>query len=212
MKKYLLFTASIVLITLSASAQISKGSSYLGGSLGFSTAKRTVDSPGSSSESNKSTSVAVSPAIGFAYKENHVWGLYLSYGHSSSGSGSKQDSYGLGGFLRQYKPLGKSFYLFAQESVLLGYGKTNYDLAKMYSGSLSFAPGFAYDVSKKFQLELSLNNLFYSNYNHTKTTRPAIGTTPEEVTKQSDFNIGSSLSNLAEVGNITIGARFVFGR
>ncbi|RXK83790.1 hypothetical protein [Filimonas effusa] len=211
MKKFLLFTASAVFITLSASAQISKGSSYLGGGLGFSTDKKTVDRPVSPDDSEqKRTSVAVSPSIGFAYKENRVWGLFLNFAHSSA-DGYKQNTYGIGGFLRQYKPFGNGFYVFTQESLLLGYTKAG-EFAKTYSGAVSFAPGLAYDVSKKFQLELSLNNLVYANYGHSKTTRPAVGSTPESVTKQTNFNIGSSLSNLAEVGNITIGARFVLGR
>lgn len=221
MKKLLLITASIVLISLSASAQISKGSSYLGGNLGFGTSKNSINANYAGGMETKSTNFYISPSIGFAYKENRVWGLSLSFTHIKddvwNNEPDKQDAYGIGGFLRQYKPLGKSVYIFAQEALNFSYNKSNRYTSqepgsyKGYGITASFAPGFAYDVNKRFQLEIVLNNLLYVDYNHSKATQQ-LSNGREQVKKESSFGLGSDLNSLAEVGTISIGARFVFGR
>jgi len=216
MKKLLLLTALSVSAAISASAQISKGSAYLGGNVGYST---NTTKPNTGTET-KITALGLSPSVGFAYKENRVWGLFAGYYYNQTKADYKHDNqtYTLGAFLRQYKPLGKGFYLFAEEAASGNYtkGKTEYPNpidSKGFNINLGVSPGFAYDVSKKFQLELTLSNLLYANYGHTKVenTYPA-SPVSNSVTKSNNFTIGSNLSNLANVNYLTIGARFVFGR
>lgn len=225
MKKNLLLLLAIVSTALSASAQISKGSSFLGGTLNFSTQKETSEQPTSTGETTsieeKKSTFLISPSIGFAYKENRVWGLSLSYNRVKNeyadNKPSVENYYGAGAFLRQYKPLGKGFYLFAEESLGFSYGKNDYtsdnnnsSSYKLFSTALSFAPGFAYDVSKKFQLELIMNNLLYAKYNHSDA-KTSIADVPRR-TQTSNFSVGSNLNGLLESNSISIGGRFVFGR
>lgn len=215
MKKVLLLTAAIACTVITVSAQISKGSSYLGGGINYTTNNNKTTNSISQSES-KSNSLNIYPSIGFAYKENHVWGLFLSYGHNeSSPTQLKGNSYGLGAFLRQYKPIGKGFYIFAQEALGGTYSSSDQwsgmlTNTKAISVNLGISPGFACDVSKKFQLEVSLNNLAYAGYSHS-TTKPKDVASDYKATTSS-FNIGSSLSSIANVGALTIGARYLFGR
>jgi hypothetical protein len=216
MKKLLLLTALSVGTAISASAQISKGATFLGGNVGFNT---NTTKPNTGAET-KQTSLSISPSVGFAYKENRVWGVMAAYYYNKTKSDFNQDNqtYALGVFLRQYKPLGKGFYLFAEEAASGSYtkGKTEYTNSidsKGFNINLGISPGFAYDVSKKFQLELTLNNLLYASYGHSKVenTYPA-SPANNSVTKSNNFTIGSNLSNLANVNYLTVGARFVFGR
>lgn len=216
MKKLLLLTALSVSAVISVSAQISKGSTYLGGNIGFNT---NTTRPGTGTEI-KQTSLSLSPSVGFAYKENRVWGLFAGYYYGQTKTDNKQNNqtYALGAFLRQYKPLGKGFYLFAEEAASGSYLKgktesTNSVSSKGFNVNLGISPGFAYDVSKKFQLELALSNLLYASYSHSKVenTYPA-SPASNYITKSNNFTIGSNLSNLANVNYLTIGARFVFGR
>jgi hypothetical protein len=58
------------------------------------------------------------------YNNNRAVGFSLSYNHLDySLNDQKTNGYGAGVFLRQYKPLGKSFYLFAQEALNFNYNK-----------------------------------------------------------------------------------------
>lgn len=217
MKKILFFLAVTAFTALSVSAQISKGSSYLGGNLFFSTNTVTNDASNANAKS-KQTGFGVTPSIGFAYKENRVWGLYLNYNYNKQQGNAyeKTSTYGVGAFLRQYKPLGKNFYLFAQEALLANYSTgqrdySTYSDVKAFNANVSLSPGFAYDVSKKFQLELLLNSMVYASYTHSKVD-PKSSIPESGVSKTTSFNIGSNLNQLAQVGTITVGARFAFGR
>ncbi|MDR6341469.1 hypothetical protein HNQ91_004542 [Filimonas zeae] len=211
MKKTLLLSAVALCTALAASAQISKGSSYLGGNAGFRMSTTRPDN----GDKTTLTLFNLSPSMGFAYKENRVWGLLLSYGNSTSKTGNDKyssNSYGIGAFLRQYQPLGKGCYLFAQESLVFYYnnGKSNSANSSKdntYNTGLSLSPGFAYDISKKFQLELLLNGLLYANYGHNKVEQSG-----GVIREASNLSAGSSLSNLSQVNAINIGARFAFGR
>lgn len=215
MKKVLLLTAAIACTAITVSAQISKGSSYLGGGINY-TNNNSKITKGVNQGESKSNSLNIYPAIGFAYKENHVWGVFLSYGHNENSSAQlKGNSYGLGAFLRQYKPIGKGFYIFAHEALGGTYSSSNQGggvvmNTKSIGVNLGISPGFAYDVSKKFQLEIALNNLVYAGYSNS-TTKPRDAASDYKATTSS-FNIGSSLSSIANIGSLTIGARYVFGR
>ena len=219
MKKVLFFIVAIILLSLSASAQINKGSSYLGADFGL----RHSKSESTQSEYvPKSTDITVSSSIGFAYKENRMWGLALGYSYSESENAAqynKYNTYSVGGFLRQYKPMGKGFYLFAHEALDLNYVVSDSYYAntpgrfkpETYSVSVSLSPGIAYDVSSRFQLELRLNNLVSVNYSHEKAPDPGTGY-PQGKSTRNSFTVGSDLNHLAELGSVRIGARLVFGR
>lgn len=211
MKKVLLLSVVAMCTAVSLSAQISKGSTYLGGSLSYSQTDSDIEN-----QSYGQTNLSVNPAVGFAYKENRMWGVSLNYYYTKSkGSGNKMSSYGVGGFLRQYKPLGKGFYLFAHEGLSGYYSRSEYYSAttpelKGFGVSAGVSPGFAFDLSKKFQLELILNSLLYASYGYSSGDSYAASAPVK--TSSSSFNIGTNLSQLSNIGNLGIGARYVFGR
>src|SRR5690349_3813289 len=111
--KHLLITV-ITCWSLSASAQISKGSLFLGGNLFFSTQKN---------EDAKFTNTAfsVNPAIGKAIRENLILGIDLTYLNqqtkSNDSTRSTEQYAGAGFFARKYASIGKGFYLFGQARV-----------------------------------------------------------------------------------------------
>lgn len=211
MKKVLLLTAVAVGTAFSVSAQISKGSTYLGGTLSYSKTDSDIENL-----NYGQTILSVNPAVSFAYKENRMWGLSLNYYYSKSKkSGNKLSTYGVGGFLRQYKPLGKGFYLFAQEALSGYYSRSEYYSAttpeiKGFGVSAGVSPGFAFDLSKRFQLELILNSLLYASYGYSSGDSYAASTPVK--TSSSSFSVGTNLSQLSTIGNLGIGARYVFGR
>lgn len=214
MKKILLLSAIAACTAISVSAQISKGSAYVGGLININNTSNQYDTD----PKVKQNSFLISPSIGFAYAENSMWGINLNYGHSkteNTGLNYDLNTYGLGVYLRQYKPMGKGFYFFAQEALNGNYTKGTRELTNLYDVkeldiTLGISPGFAYDVSKKFQLEILLNNLFFADYSQSRTKTQSTAT--PIVTKTNEFGIGSNLSSIAQVGSVSIGARFVFGR
>lgn len=209
----ILFILSAVLISVSANAQFKKGDILLGGNLGFSTS--------TSSDTATGNSVSVNVTVGKAINESTVFGVNLLYAPFWSNyyfgyNGIALDSYlqndfGVGVFFRKYKSLGKDFFLFGEAGANFGWttqsGKDFNDVkvltASGYSATVNVMPGFAYRVSKKFFLELSIQNLFYAQYSSSKTTIQSI-----DYNKNSGFSIGTSLSSglLSDVG---VGFRLV---
>jgi len=118
--------------------------------------------------------------------------------------------------MRQYQPLGKSFFLFAEEG-LNGYSsKYNYPntfpepvISKESSINLSVYPGLAYAVNKKLQLELGLPQLLAITYikrtYHNKYNQPA------KPTKYSFIGASTGFSEYA-LGYLTFGAQWRIGK
>ncbi len=159
------------------------------------------------------TSLLVSPSFMTVYKDNRAVGFNLSYQYYKSRSTSqKTNGYGAGIFLRQYKPLGKGFYIFAQEALNFRYAKISPDTtdflnSKTISIAFTANPGIAYDLSKKVQLELLLfNNFLSAEYSHLTST-----SIPDGTTKTNSFNIGANLDG-SQLGYLNIGAKIFFGR
>src|SRR5690349_21291248 len=123
MRKSLLLVLIAVSISTISFSQITKGSIFLGGDLGFST--QTSKNPGGKTDQS---GFNISPVFGKAVKENLVVGgrLNFAYAHIDNyegpGSEFKSSTYGVGAFIRKYKPLGKSgFYLFLQGGINADY-------------------------------------------------------------------------------------------
>ena len=140
MKTITLICIASLFFAFSAHSQISKGAVLLGGNIGFSANDNSV-----ATDDNKNHSYFINPSIGFVVKENKVFGINLSYGHSiyqtAPDQKSESNNYGGGVFHRRYLPLGKSFYFYGQGQLNVDFGKqeqtggTNY--AKTTSNSLS---------------------------------------------------------------------------
>ena len=206
----LLFLAALTIAVIS-DAQINKGNTALGGNLSFSTS--TSKNDGGFKETN--TNLLLSPSLMLIYNNNRAVGFSLSYNHFKySFADQKTNGYGAGVFLRQYKPLGKGFYIFAQEALNFNYSKggsvTDSLTAvnnKIYEAGFTVNPGLAYDLSKKFQLELLFfNNLLSIDYSHHDLTQLNSSTI-----KSDNFSIGANLDG-SQLTTLNIGAKIFFGR
>lgn len=208
-----LLAMAVFCTTQAAHAQIPTGSTLIGGNIGLVTYSSKDDN---GNKLNKNTSFNISPSFGNAYKTNRIVGVNLSYSHNKSLS---SNSYGGGVFLRQYKNIGKDFYLFGDESLNANYSKYTWvssngsasteEKVKTFNSYISLAPGVAYDVTRKLQIEMLLSNLIslsYSNIKHAFTNTVAFTDYKENL-----FSFNSSLS-LTQLSSISIGVRFVLGR
>jgi opacity protein-like surface antigen len=127
MKKIPLLLPLILLLSLSASAQIEKGTWMLGGSAGLSTSGS--DNSGSAKIKNRSFSFG--PNVGYFVADKFVLGLKLpiSAGRnevdgSTISSDYRYTSYGFGPNLRYYFPLEEKWSLLAQAGYSFGWQTT----------------------------------------------------------------------------------------
>lgn len=120
MKKIFILSLLAILILVSVThAQIQNGSIFLGGNIGFNTLHTQSED---NSVYNKQNGIIVSPVFGKAITNNLILGGDIGFGFSkneqfNSGllNNMKGYSYSAGVFLRQYKPIGKGFYIFLQD-------------------------------------------------------------------------------------------------
>ncbi len=203
-KKILPLFLSVVIISFSAGAQITKGALLLGGQLSFSTQQYENSFPNTASFS--SSVINISPAFGKAIKENLIIGADLIFSHSKYQPSAAQEqvsnTYGAGFFVRTYKVLGKGFCLFGQARIGGSTGKQqSTDLqTQLNTGTvntlyvqLSLYPGVSYSLNKKLQVEAGFNNLALIGYQHTKQTSP-----PNNfIYSNNSFTASSSLSSFA---------------
>jgi len=191
-------------------AQINEHNYALGGNVNFYHSRTKFDSV----PAGTVTSLSLTPSFVIFYKNNRAVGLGLTYEYEKDEHNNiSGNGYGGSIFLRQYKPLGKGFYVFANEELSFVAHTTkhfvsfdNYTYYKYYMFRVAANPGIAYDCSKKFQLELLFfNDLLSAYYLHNKVTSGA---------DKSTENIFSVTSNLdfSSVSSLNIGAKIFFGR
>lgn len=215
MKKLTLFAISIFCFIFFSQAQITKGSVLLGGGISGST----FDEDNTAVVS-ASSNFSFHPAFGIAVKDNVVVGMRLSYYHSVSKQSSpnystelEQNGYGAGVFYRRYLNLSRKFFLFGEG--VGSYTKNIYEnkqassTAKQtnHTASLSLFPGVAYAVSRRFHLEVGLNDLAQLSYTRRITENTSAG--GSITTKGSGFGFSSNVSTSAP---LNIGFRVVLGK
>lgn len=215
MKKMLLLTTALSGATFLCHAQITKGSVLLGG--GISAGRGTSES---GTVEGKFRSVGFYPTFGVAVKDNAVAGLRLSYYYAKSSQSNpdlsqKSNGYSAGLFYRKYLPLSKAFYLFGEGAAYYASSETRNDYSPFGSDSrqtqrvigVSFYPGVAYVVSKRFHLEVGLNNLLSLDYS--RSTNENLSPGQSTISKNSGINFSTNLSTAAP---LTVGFRFVLGK
>ena len=219
MRKILFFSLSLLCLQFTANAQITKGSLYFGGSVGYSQNKEEASAPTANNE-NKSFTIA--PAVGLAVKENLIAGIDLTYSkyknlnYAPGNTMTNDRVLGAGAFMRRYFPIAKKFYAFGQArfgyfdrqatiTTVSGTGRSN---TEGWGLEAAIYPGITYNVGKAFFLEMGFNNLLHITYaKEERTVTPNIGNS--STFKQSHFSVGSSLSN----GNyLNVGVRFIVPR
>jgi hypothetical protein len=225
-KLYLSF--SLLFIAILSQAQISKGTILLGGDFGFGTIsdKMTTDgtTPVVPPTTTKNSQFSLYPSIGKAVKDNLVIGVNLGLGYStqSGNPNYKENDYGLGVFMRNYKYLGSRFYFFVETELGFSYSDytqddstsyPNHEDSKSYGISLGLSPGVAYSLSSKWQLEAEFPNVlsaqyYYSKINYLYLPQGLQPSQPDQHQTGSEFNINSSFAS--EI-YLEVGLRYVIG-
>jgi len=216
LQKSLLMIVFAFSLFTTAHAQIKKGGTWLGGSIGYSESKIDNDGP---TLDTKLSSVGVSPAIGFVVKDNLVFGVALKYyNNKTENSGyikeKKDKGYGGGIFLRQYVPIVNRLYIFGEADAFYSnnksnwtqndyYGPTKYK-SKGWQGNLTITPGVSFAINKSLHLETGFSNLFYISYQKSKQSLDI--SSPASETKNSSFSVGASLENAS---TFYVGFRFL---
>jgi|SRR5688572_14714559 len=208
MRIFTLFILSF-LISATLSAQ-EKGQLLIGGTLGFNKNKSE-----NLSIITKSTTFSLAPSFGKFYRKNRLAGVSLNYSHTSFNDKElNRNSYAGGFFLRQYQPLGKSFYLFAEEGIsgysanysnLYTSGPNSYIKIKDKSANLYFFPGIAYGINKKLQLEIGLPQLLTLGYSFRSYDYQ-----PNK-NSESNFYLNSGFSQ-TNISSLTFGIRWMIAR
>lgn len=215
MNKNLLLTIALVSAALLCEAQITKGSVLLGG--GISAGRGTSES---GNIEGKSRSIGFYPTIGVAVKDNTVAGLRLSYYYGKASQSNpdlsqKSNSYSAGLFYRKYLPLSRAFYLFGEGAAFYASNETRNNYSPLGTNSrqtqriigVNLYPGVAYVVSKRFHLEVGLNNLLSLDYS--RSTHENLSPGQSSISKNSGVNFSTNLSTAAP---LTVGFRFVLGK
>lgn len=188
-----------------------KGSSLLGGTVGFGSGSRTPEA----GETKKQNNTSLNPSAGWFYRNNRVVGINIYYGRSKNElNGYKQRNFGAGVFLRQYIPLGRSFNLFGEENLSFNRYRSDYLEPQQYlfskysTVSLGFFPGLAYSITSHFQAEVSLPQLLAVSYSKGKA-RDQSGS-PAYTTK--DFGLSAGASNGNAIGYLSFGLKWLIPR
>jgi hypothetical protein len=171
------FLLLFVLITFSASSQIRKNATFIGGQFAFNNDNNKFE--GGDDESRNGS---FNLLLGKALSENNVLGV--SVGASSSKTegltipySNTNNRYNVGAFFRRYNPLGSKFYLFGQFDAGVSFGKEEVDYlntatadteGKEFGFNLGITPGVSYQLSKKIQVEVTLPNIVGLQYFRTK--------------------------------------------
>lgn len=220
-----LFCCFFAAVSFCVHAQIRKGSIFLGGGISFGNQKIEMSGSGFGVPSQTTKLTIINPAVGIAIKDNLIIGINLTYSDAKQTVPSNNNSTltikqaGGGLFIRKYFPIAERFYLFGEGG--LGYlhqeqeqidafgSGSNTNSAKGYSINLNLYPGVSYAITKRFFLELGLNNLLAAKYESlTLSSRSTYSPSVTNGTAKT-FSLTSSLSNASE---ISIGARFILGK
>lgn len=224
--KKLYLASSLLFIGLLSQAQINNGTVLLGGGLNFSgsTEKNYIGGVRSSAPPTKYTFVSIQPSAMKAIGKNLLWGVNLDFSYQAQPGNYDMhyNEYGLGTFLRKYKPLGSGFYLFGQSGLEFTYGDQrtsyppgygdSYTETKDATVSLGFSPGIAYAINPRWQVEILLSDLFYADYEHDMETDLVVNSTgpvSTDVEKTNGFDLGSNLSTV--FSGLTLGIHYVIG-
>ena len=226
MKKIALLTITSVFILSLVKAQISKGSTFLGGSVGYSKGSNELTLPQQTTpaQENEQSSWTFRPQVGKAIAENQIVGIFLNFFNSNSqqkngANISEMDAsnYGGGIFYRRYYPFSQRFYLFGdaglgvsstKQKVTNDNGTVSYVASKNNGTNFSLAltPGLSFAATRKLFLEASLNDLLGIFYSTTEGSNYNTQGVVTETTEQTSF---SAMANANGFSNISVGVRWI---
>jgi hypothetical protein len=220
--KPLVLSVFSVICMLSSTAQLNKGSLWVGGSITYGSALYEVKNVQEPAATAKQTGLSL--YVGKSIRENIVIGILFSYGRNRDKyisppiHGDNQFSYGAGIFLRNYKFLGKGFYLFGEGQLEYNYLKNHHIYSidpvefyktKIHGGGLYFYPGVSYAVNKSIHMEARLGNLFGISYSYEKkhVESPVFKERDERIPR---FNVSTALNDISS--GASFGFRFLLNQ
>ncbi|RDC61586.1 hypothetical protein [Adhaeribacter pallidiroseus] len=214
MKITLLLLFSFVVIG-TCSAQITKGTSFVGGSGSYSKGTSKYNQGPDIVYKSSGSNFNFNPKAGYFISDNIALGLAINYFGSRSKSKNtpgnesyvnKQQSFGINPFGRYYKMLGERAAFFGQltASYTKGQIKTDDFIYQKYSFvGAGVAPGFVFFATPKIGIETTVGNLgFYHSDNKNFSQDP----------NNSNENTSNQFVANIEASNIFLGINFYLGR
>lgn len=215
MKKFYFLSAFSLLINMLSFGQITKGSVLLGGDLSiFIQEQKTA-----SGTASKNNGFNFSPLIGVATRQDIIQGGYLQIGSSKvtnniSTAVTKNNSTGIGYFIRKYSLIKNNFSGFIQGNAGVGYSTSSFEIqnnrnkSKQTSVGINVSPGLSYKVSQKLHLESGLRNIASISYQVTKNLIDNPGV--NDVLRSTQLSVSSSLNNFSS--NLFFGFRLILAK
>ncbi|MFW0718826.1 outer membrane beta-barrel protein [Pedobacter sp. N23S346] len=190
MKKQLLTIAVLCAVAFTVNAQTEKGDNLIGGSISYSSDKRTPENLNNLT-SQKSTNISITPRFGHFVSNNVAIGLSVGYIRSKNfyesnlstptsiliyNTESTNETFNIGPFVRYYVNIVDKFKFFGQGNAFFAFGKsvsvdggsitviprsTKYKTT-IYGAAIN--PGFAFFPTKRWAFEFSFPLVSYNNY------------------------------------------------
>lgn len=207
-RKFIALAMAGCFVTAYAHAQLQKGSLLFGGSVGFSSSKRSAGFYNNWDLDTKTTSISLSPSVAIAVAGNLFVGADLIFSNSKdkysaappqSWQKYNSNSYGGGVFVRKYWSIVDKLYIFGQGR--LGYEQYKRDVQpyfnpgsyyKGFSVQASLYPGISYAISKKVHLESTFFNLISVAYSRDREYNKP---TDAKIQTVKSFSVRSSFDN-----------------
>ncbi|WP_153799370.1 hypothetical protein [Foetidibacter luteolus] len=198
-------------------AQFNAGDKVLGGSFSLNASKNEqLPYVNSDFGINVSPSFAkfktANTAVGFK-----ILGQYSNAKTETPNSGYQKNRYwsaGAGVFGQRYFFIGSQFFVMGEAGFnasynkgKVTYGESTYTNSSGFSGGFYLAPGFGIKLSKKFLLDLTLNNLAVITYHHSINKSVVAGADGGK-SKVNNFSVSSNL-NGNTLGNLGLGFRWL---
>lgn len=174
MKKPCLLLVFVLFVSVKLFAQTERGKWMTGPLIHL--AGDQYDTPDQSGSQQKITSEQVQISMSHFFKDNIAIGLLVhlqhqkgrvTYADPANNTTSEYTLYGIGPFIRYYRPLAKNFKCYADIALPFQFGKdkqTGNPDRDITGVTASAGPGLAYFMGKKFSLELNLGDISYSSY------------------------------------------------
>ena len=211
MKQFILLALAISVFTISK-AQITKGSTMVGGNLSLSTSKTDY----TDTTYNKSNRYSFGISYAKCFEENTFWGINGSISYSENkyiysdplnNSNSTNRNFYIGVFARKYYPLLTNLFLIGQTG--LGYSisnNDNYSTSKGYNIVVYAYPGISFKAFKKIYLETTLSNLINIGYSHSETSNSGT-TSPKNNSFSADIQLPTQI-----LQNLNVGMTIILGK
>lgn len=201
--KKLLLASAIALFGLS-NAQIAKGTTYLSGTLSYSSTEN-------NNNNRKDNELKLVPTVGYFVGTNLAVGVGVGYTDSTAKTETEtghskftKSAFVVEPFVRKYWTLGEKLYIFGQLSVPMQFGNDKNEVSvnnttvsskeKFNSYGVSIKPGLDYFLNKNWTIEATIGDFGYSNFKY------------KDAKSVDNYKFGL---DLASVG---IGVKYVFAK